>query len=110
MNAMRKAFAEQELVFPDGFDDEPRGRFFGIRTRMHYGRGSNSISVVQGTSRLESTIDMAKAAVRQAGIAGDSTALTPRSYIAIVDRPEEISLGFEGVAEQQGFHIIRGVL
>ena len=106
---MRKAFAEQTLALPDGFVNESRYGLFGIRQQMYYAmRGGTSTSPSQSTSLLERGIDAAKSAVNHAGKTKSSYALTPRSYIAIVDRPEEISYGLGEVTELEGFHVIRG--
>jgi hypothetical protein len=50
-----------------------------------------------------------KLAVFQSCLGSPSAALTPRSYVAIVDRPEQVSLGLERATETAGFHVVHGV-
>jgi hypothetical protein len=108
VDSMRKAFADQALVLPDGFVNESRYGLFGIRQQVYYAMRGGSTSPAQSTSRLELGIDAAKSAVNHAGKTKSAYALTPRSYIALVDRPEEISYGLDEVTELEGFHVIRG--
>ncbi len=106
---MRKAFSDQALALPPGFSGETRYSIFGFQRRMIYrAMGGKTVGVGQATNRLEASLEFARSAVLQAGASGDSAALTPRSYIAIVDRPEEVALGLDGATESQGFHVIRG--
>jgi hypothetical protein len=92
---------------PEGFDSRGGLRIFDIR-RYPYYYGSNKLIVRQATSRLESGLDAAKAAVLQSTLGSSGKALTPRSYIAITERPEQVPLGLDAATETAGFHVVRG--
>jgi hypothetical protein len=73
--------------------------FFFIGRRSH--RYHPSASVETSESLLEA--ELARIAAEVA-----SRSLKPRSYVAIVERPEEIAVGADGLTETQSLHVIEG--
>ncbi|REK08936.1 MAG: hypothetical protein DWQ37_18900 [Planctomycetota bacterium] len=69
--------------------------FFG---RRYYGQEA---AILPDDSLLEHGLAETRAAVR-------SRSLGPRTYVAIVDRPQEIVTGVDGLVETQSLHVILG--
>jgi hypothetical protein len=95
-----KAFDEHAPTIPDGMD--PYGaqgswRWFGMG-RAYYGGPKQFGTVKTG---LEAQLAELRATIS----AGD---LAPRTYVAIVDRPDEVSAGMDGFSESQSTHVILG--
>jgi hypothetical protein len=98
--ALKAVIRSNVPAIPDSFDpSDTRGfSFFGISRRLYYPYGGDDASM--STGRLE------RAIAEVTGLPID--ALPPRSYIAIVERSPEVSLGVERVEEQGSLHVIVG--
>ncbi len=95
-----KVFDQHAPAIPLGMD--PYGaqrtwRWFGMG-RAYYG-GQKQIGFAK--TGLEARLDDLRGMIA----AGE---LRPRSYVAIVDRPTEVSVGMDDVTESQSTHVIHG--
>ncbi len=95
-----KVFDQHAPAIPLGMD--PYGaqrtwRWFGMG-RAYYG-GLQQVGLAK--TGLEARLDELRSIIA----AGE---LRPRSYVAIVDRPTEVSVGMDDVTESQSTHVIHG--
>lgn len=77
---------------------------FGMRRSRRGGRYYHRPQGGQssGTSLLEQ-------ALRTTNAMAPFDGLEPGSYMAVVDRPAEVSAGYEGLSESQSLHVIKGI-
>jgi hypothetical protein len=83
----------------------PEGMDFGANeSLLLFGRvfrNSQNAGVDPLGSRLETNLDLIRKEIMQ-------LALPRRTYVAIVDRPAEVTPGIESVTESQSMHVIQG--
>jgi hypothetical protein len=88
-------------ALPDAMIAAPsRRRSFFMFSRPRY-HGAQSAAAETSRSLLEVELTEIRAALA-------SRTLAPRSYVAIVERPEEIAAGAGGMTGTQSLHVIRG--
>jgi hypothetical protein len=99
--AFFQALSHDGPALPDAMIGAPsRRRSFFMFSRPRY-RGAQSAAAETSRSLLEVELAQVRADI-------SSRALAPRSYVAIVGRPEEITAGADGLTETQSLHVIRG--
>lgn len=63
---------------------------------------------VQSATNLASTTSLLETTLRMTASTTPLNGLEPGTYVAVVERPEEIEAGFDDPTESQGLHVIRG--
>ncbi len=101
--SVRRQFSQavgvNEPAFPDAmnaYGARENWLSFGPRNYFY-----GNISIITSESALEVGLVRLKTDI-------GSGSLAPRSYVAIVDRPEEIATGMDGLTETQSLHVIHG--
>ena len=96
-----KTFDQHAPAIPTGMDpygSQGTWRFFGMG-RTYYG-GQKQVGFAK--TGLEARLDELRSTI-------SAGTLEPRSYVAIVDRPAEVSVGLSDLTESQSTHVIHGV-
>jgi hypothetical protein len=96
-----EALSQHPPSLPDSIAGVPSGRgsFFLVSPRSYLFRQAAAAE----TSRSLLEVELAR--VRENVV---SRTLAPRSYVAIVDRPEEIAVGGARMTETESLHVIYG--
>jgi hypothetical protein len=96
-----KVFDQHAPAIPPGMDpyaSQRSWRWFGMG-RAYYG-GPKQVGFAK--TGLEARLDQLRSTI-------SSGTLQPRSYVAIVERPPEVSAGMDNLTESQSTHVIHGV-
>jgi hypothetical protein len=96
-----KVFDKHAPAIPPGMDpyaSQRSWRWFGMG-RAYYG-GPKQVGFAK--TGLEARLDQLRSTI-------SSGTLQPRSYVAIVERPPEVSAGMDNLTESQSTHVIHGV-
>lgn len=93
---IRDAVLQHRPTFPPDWQSYSTGPF-GFRRHHYYGASNNTSSL----SRLEKSIERVNDIYFP-------DALAPGSYVAIVDRMPDVSVGLESVTEVESFYVVVG--